>query len=865
LICLLVASACSKSNATFNNLDLSSSDDLSMPNPDSGGGMDGGGTDGGGGDGGVITCVTDQLCFTGSDPSKRNVGSCRDGIRNCVNGILGPCSGEVLPANESCNGLDDDCDGTVDNGLGNITCGVGACARPLQGGAAIPACVNGAPNATACVPGTPTAEICGDGIDQNCDGVPDDGCSCVFVAPPCPVVSPPAGCYTAAADIGTCGSQSQPCATVKYAIEQRAGTNAGNTVCIASLANCAASAARTAFNYVESGITMKNGVSVLGGFDLAASPSPSPSARPRSPNACVTRVSVNSHNAVTFDNTITSATTLDGVEIVNTDTTDNITTGVAVLGSTGAIISNSYIYGGGGTAESHGVRVTTGARPLLVHNAIVGGTSPLAVGVSSNAAVPTIRNHCDVLNAGGRCSSYSCNPAAGPRIGLALIHGRGAGGTTRTNAYGVLLTDSPGALVESSAIHGSQCIGGLVTTGDVAGVRITGDASDTVLRGNFITALQAGANAVGVWADTCAGAGASLWLFNNEHISGNSPQLACLGDGVRAEGSCHPRIDGNVLIRGGEEGSNSPANGVYCKSGSQCTILRNGIEGSGSGFPPTAAGVRCDDSSCARIEGNRITGRAGIDTFGIVLGATGVLVTTNLIDAGCTNAGEGVGVESVNSFAQLQNNVIRGVVCTNTSTASSWALRDAPGAGTNEIDVNGNNLLGMGDPNGGACVSQAVAILNRGAGAARGLYRNNILHAGFCPTSYDVIEQAAPTVARVFNHNDLWHTGTATALYSSGSNGLLTTISGVNLLTDPTGNSNFEAEPSFTNPSPIAFPMPATPNYHLQAASMCINKGVAVSGGPTTDYDNPGNLAWQSAGSPKTRTNTPDVGADEAQ
>src|SRR5689334_20246829 len=175
--------------------------------------------------------------------------------------------------------------------------------------------------------------------------------------------------------------------------------------------------------------------------------------------------------------------------------------------------------------------------------------------------------------------------------------------------------------------------------------------------------------------------------------------MSCNGDGVRAEGDCHPRIDSNALIRGGEEGSQSPANGVFCTNGSQCTILRNTqIDGSASGFPPTAAGIRCDDGSCGRIEGNRVSGRAGAATFGIVLGATGVLVTTNLIDAGCTINGTGVGLESLSSFAQVQNNVIRGVQCTNgtTSNADSWALRDAPGNNSNELDVNGNNLLGMG-------------------------------------------------------------------------------------------------------------------------------------------------------------------------
>jgi hypothetical protein len=863
LMCVLAAAACSRSNSSFDKgADLSStSDDLSIPD-DGGddGGLDQGASDGAldaAIDGGAVACVTDQPCFTGSDPTKRNVGTCRDGVQFCVNGVLGPCSGEVLPAAESCNSLDDDCDGTADNGLGTISCGVGACAR-----GPIAACVNGAPNNNACVPGAPAAEICSDGVDQNCDGVADDGCNCVYVAPPCGVINPATGCYATAADVVTCGSPSQPCATVKYAIEQRAG--AGDAVCVASLAKCSQSAARTVFNYVESAITMKNGVSVLGGYDLLSSPSPTP--QPRAPTACVARISVNAHNAVSFDGTVTTPTTLDGLEIVNTDSADNITTGVAVLGSTGAIVSNSYVYGGGGTSESHGVRVATGGTPLLTHNAIVGGTAPTAIGVSALNSAPIIRGNCDTINGNsGRCTTLNCNPAGGARIGLGFIHGRTAGGGMRSNAWGVLLTSSPGALIESSSISGSQCTGGLNTNGSVAGVRITGDASNTVVRGNAINAVQASQNAVGVWATDCAGSGPSLWLFNNERISGNSPQNNCFGDGVRAEGSCHPRIDANALIRGGEEGSMSPANGVYCKLGSQCTITRNtAIEGSSSGFPPTAAGVRCDDNSCGRIEGNRITGRAGADTFGILLRATGVLVTTNLIDGGCSMNGNAVGVESLNSFAQLQNNVIRGVQCTGaTSSATSWALRDTPG--TNELDVNGNNLLGTGDANGGGCVSQAVEILDVNAPGARGVYRNNILHAGFCSTSYDVREQTANAVARIFNHNDLWHTGTPTALYYSGGTNLLTTLAAVNLLTDPAGSSNFEADPMFTNPSPIVFPLPANPNYHLQNGSPCIDKGVTAVGGPATDFDNPGNLAWQSGTSPKTRTNTPDVGADEAQ
>ena len=51
-----------------------------------------------------------------------------------------------------------------------IVCGVGAC-RVVSAG-----CQDGEPG--ACVPLEGTDELCGDGIDNNCDGVIDDGCAC---------------------------------------------------------------------------------------------------------------------------------------------------------------------------------------------------------------------------------------------------------------------------------------------------------------------------------------------------------------------------------------------------------------------------------------------------------------------------------------------------------------------------------------------------------------------------------------------------------------------------------------------------------------------------------------------------------------
>ena len=123
-----------------------------------------------------------QPCYSG-DPALVGIGECKQGQQICdLQGVWGDCQGEVLPTTDVCNGLDDDCDGATDEDLADVVCGLGICQ------VTVPGCLDG--QVVPCVPGPSSPELCDgvdnncDGtVDEGCSCVQGQTQACYTGAP----------------------------------------------------------------------------------------------------------------------------------------------------------------------------------------------------------------------------------------------------------------------------------------------------------------------------------------------------------------------------------------------------------------------------------------------------------------------------------------------------------------------------------------------------------------------------------------------------------------------------------------------------------------------------------------------------------
>jgi hypothetical protein len=742
-------------------------------------------------------------CYTGAQGTL-DVGTCQSGQAICTAGVWGPCVGEVTPGGEACNGLDDDCNATPDDQLGHFTCGLGACQKTIA------ACSTG--TLAKCVPLAAAANndaVC-NGVDDDCDGAIDEDCSCVHVSP--------------LGSDATVDPVTTPFLTIQPAIAWAASHPQGpQRVCVASGAACNAVAQYPSANNAT--ITMANGVSVLGQYESTA--------WSRCGNS-TTVIQPQTGAGVTFPSSVSLPTVLDGFKIDRSSAATSA--GVTVDGAKNVILSNLSIVNTPAVTNSYAVNVINGGQATVTRSHIDAGTgSAESIGVRAvGASVQVVDNCLSPDPATGRCDDFCGNNPS--------VRGRVTSGTGQS--YAVLLDTAPGSKVERSALCSNAA--------DTAAIiRVKGDATGLVIRGNLINAFGGAQDSHGIWLEDCGGA--APWIVDNQGIfvAGTSQQSRV--DGVRSVGDCHPVIDRNVVISGGGEGQASNPTAVRCAASngtaSRCVVDGNlALNGSNFGFPPVAAGVRCESGSCVKITNNVISGRGGGTSYGVWLGQTGAFVANNLVRGGCSPVA--VGAYAEDSFARLENNRIFGYSPSDCAAGGnpptvtkSYGLQVFTALGANELDVHSNFIDGTGTSS-GQCSSWGVAL---GATtpplAPSGVFRNNILRAGVCQQTRSVFsELVAAADPRIFEHNDLDPTGTPTQLYLDENTTALNTAAAVNALIDMTSFGNISADPGFAS-------YPA--DVHLKVGSACIGAGTS-NGAPSVDMDG-------AARDPA----TPDIGPDE--
>src|SRR3989344_2473143 len=129
----------------------------------------------------IIPFLIAAVCSDGQTQScgTSSLGACRLGSQSCVNGAWSFCQGAMYPSAEVCfDEVDNDCDGVVDQGCECVSGMQESCGSSDKGVCKLGtrSCVTN--HWSACegaVLPLPT-EVCNDSLDNNCNGKVDEGC-----------------------------------------------------------------------------------------------------------------------------------------------------------------------------------------------------------------------------------------------------------------------------------------------------------------------------------------------------------------------------------------------------------------------------------------------------------------------------------------------------------------------------------------------------------------------------------------------------------------------------------------------------------------------------------------------------------------
>jgi hypothetical protein len=153
---------------------------------------------------------TQQPCYA-ANPTTVGQGVCHSGTQTCQYTTWGPCEGDVQPKGETCNGVDDDCDGVVDNGCSCEDGAVQDCYGGPAGTVGVGVCSGGQQTCSggawgSCTGGVVPGTEQCNTLDDDCDAEVDEGCQCTAGAQQ--------SCYDgpgATRNVGVCQDGAQTC------------------------------------------------------------------------------------------------------------------------------------------------------------------------------------------------------------------------------------------------------------------------------------------------------------------------------------------------------------------------------------------------------------------------------------------------------------------------------------------------------------------------------------------------------------------------------------------------------------------------------------------------------------------------------
>jgi hypothetical protein len=330
-------------------------------------------------------CTENQTrpCATPGNPL---LGVCQAGTQTCLGGAWGACTGEVLPK---------------------------------------------------------STEVCGNGLDDNCDGMTDEGCpaDCIVVAPN-------------GDDSSADGSQANPFGTIQAALLAAVGDGGPpQRVCVAGGATCADSAD---YSFATS-LSIPNGARVQGNYALGNA-ALTYCANTRPPTTTLTFTAAGA--SVRFGDAVSAPTEFGGFAIERFSTTSGSSgiapaTAVAVAGAKNVTLSGLFVTDSPAGDSTYGVSVGGGGQATIIGSSIGGGDGrTAAVGVYVNGGSVTLRNNCDTI-AHGACASACTSDTT-------ILGIRGKSGSTTS---GGSTTDSSAVYVTSNSPSNSIIAANLLCGG----------------------------------------------------------------------------------------------------------------------------------------------------------------------------------------------------------------------------------------------------------------------------------------------------------------------------------------------------------------------------------------------------------------